>query len=185
MQKHNKMNARTRIETGVIYIVFAFYLLFLLKLLIFSRVSLTDNGLDAARSVNLIPFASVMGYVRGGSEVIERFALSNVVGNILIFIPLGAYLPLVKRGKRITSHLVIIFTWSLLVEIIQGVFGMGTADIDDIILNCLGGLIGVWGYRLLLLILGKESRARTAMAIFSAAGLPVLLYYTFVIKLRL
>lgn len=183
MKNGSTMNTRTRIETAVICIVFAIYLLFLARLLIFSRVSLSDlvNGFEAAeRSINLIPFGSIMEYVRGDSDVIVRSAFSNVIGNIVAFIPLGAYMTLLRCDKRIARILLLIFIASLLIEIIQGVFGIGAADVDDIILNCTGGLVGILGYRLLHLILHSENRARTAIAILS-----MLLYYTFIIKLRL
>ncbi|MNI31119.1 VanZ like family protein [compost metagenome] len=74
---------------------------------------------------------------------------------------------------------------SLFIEIIQGLLGIGASDIDDIILNCLGGLVGILGYKFLLFILRDEKKVRTAITILSAIGLPVLLYYLFVVRLRL
>ncbi len=188
MNNMSKPSVRARVETIILYVVFAFYILFLLKLLIFSRLSLSDlqSGFQGAtRAINLIPFGSIRNYVLSDSANIQRFAFGNVVGNILAFVPLGAYLPLFRRDKRIARNLLPIFIASLLIEIIQGLFGIGTADIDDVILNCLGGLLGIWGYRIFLLILRDQQKVRTAMAILSAMGLPVLLYYLFMIKLRL
>jgi glycopeptide antibiotics resistance protein len=74
---------------------------------------------------------------------------------------------------------------SLFVEIIQGYLGIGAADIDDIILNCLGGLIGILGYKFLLFILRDEKKVRVAITILSAIGLPILLYLSFMVRLRL
>jgi glycopeptide antibiotics resistance protein len=74
---------------------------------------------------------------------------------------------------------------SSFVEVIQGLLGIGTADIDDIILNCLGGLIGILVYKFLLLILRDEKKVSTAITILSAIGLPVLLYLLFMVRLRL
>ena len=74
---------------------------------------------------------------------------------------------------------------SLFIEIIQGVLGIGASDIDDIILNCLGGLVGVLGYKFLLFILRDEKKVRVAIIILSAIGLPVLLYLLFMVRLRL
>lgn len=180
MKSTSTMTTRTRIETIILYVVFAFYILFLLKLMIFSRVSSPD-----ARSINLIPFASIKAYLLGGSATLTRFAFSNVAGNIIAFMPLGAYLPLFRSNKSTLRNLLVILIASLVIELIQGTFGIGTADIDDIILNCLGGLIGIWGYKLLVRIFRSEKRAHTAMTIVSAMGLPILLYYLFIIKLRL
>ena len=61
---------------------------------------------------------------------------------------------------------------------------MGASDIDDIILNCSGGFIGILGYKLLLFILRHEKRVNTAITILSAMGLPILLYYLFMVKMR-
>jgi glycopeptide antibiotics resistance protein len=126
-----------------------------------------------------------MEYISGGSANIRKFAFSNVVGNIEIFIPLGVYLTLLKKDKRVITNLLFIFLVSLFVEVIQGLLGIGAADIDDIILNCLGGLIGILGYKFLLLILRDEKKVRTVLTILSAFGLPVILYLLFMVKLRL
>lgn len=182
------MNKREKIETVFLYGVFICYILFLIKLLFLSRVSLLDmfnsqRTLD--RSINLIPFYSIKEYIFSGSDTIKRFAFSNVVGNIVIFTPLGAYLLLFKNNKRVMTNLLFIFKVSLFVEIIQGLLGIGAADIDDIILNCLGGLVGFLGYKFLLFILRDEKKVRVVITILSAMGLPVLLYLLFMVKLRL
>lgn len=108
-----------------------------------------------------------------------------MIGNIVIFIPLGTYLSLFKNNKRVKINLLFIFTVSLFVEIIQGLLGIGAADIDDVILNCLGGLTGVLGYKFLLFILRDEKKVRFAITILSVMGSPILLYLLFLVKLRL
>lgn len=182
------MNKRERINSVFLYGVFICYILFLIKLLLLSRVSfleLFDSQRTLSRSINLIPFHSIMEYISSGSANIRKFAFSNVVGNIEIFIPLGVYLSLLKKDKRVITNLLFIFLVSLFVEVIQGLLGIGAADIDDIILNCLGGLIGILGYKFLLLILRDEKKVRTAIIILSAVGLPVIIYLLFMVKLRL
>ncbi|MFC0216242.1 VanZ family protein, partial [Paenibacillus chartarius] len=116
---------------------------------------------------------------------IKNFAFVNVVGNIVIFIPIGTYLSLFKNDKRVLTNLLLIFILSSFIEIIQGLFGIGASDIDDILLNCLGGLVGIFGYKLLLRILREEKIVRTAITILSAGGLPVVLYLLFAVRLRL
>ena len=182
------MNKRERIKTVFLYGVFICYILFLIKLLILSRVSLLElfNGQRTlSRSINLIPFYSIKGYLFGSSATIKNFAFSNVVGNIVIFIPLGTYLSLFKNDKRVRTNLTIIFIVSLFVEIIQGLLGIGASDIDDIILNSLGGWIGILCYKFLMVILSDEKKVRTAITILSAIGLPRLLFLLFIVRLRL
>jgi len=125
-----------------------------------------------------------MEYISGSSANIKAFAFGNVVGNIVIFIPLGTYLSLLKNDKRVITNLLLIFIVSLFVEIIQGLLGIGASDIDDIILNCLGGLIGILGYKFLLFILRDEKKVHTAITILSAIGLPCILYYLFMVRMR-
>jgi glycopeptide antibiotics resistance protein len=74
---------------------------------------------------------------------------------------------------------------SLSIEIIQGILGIGASDIDDIILNCLGGLVGILVYKFLLVILPDEKKVRFVITTLSATGFPVLLYLLFVVRLRL
>lgn len=182
------MNKRERIETVFLYGVFICYILLLSKLLLLSRVSLLDmfnsqRTLD--RSINLIPFHTIKEYIFSDSATIKKFALSNVVGNMVIFIPLGVYLPLFKKNRRVMTNLLFIFKVSLCIEIIQGILGIGASDIDDIILNCLGGLVGILGYKYLLSILRDEKKVRVAITVLSSIGLPVLLYLLLMVRLRL
>lgn len=173
------MSLRARIETVVILAVFVLYVAFFLKLLIFSR----EPG--AERSLNLIPFASITEYAGGGTAGLKRFAWSNVVGNILLFVPLGAYLPVLRARVTLGSGMLLIAAVSVGVEIVQGVFGLGASDVDDVILNCLGGLIGMLFTALLLVVLRRRSRVRTAIAVLSLFAVPVLYELLFVIQLRM
>ena len=130
------MNKRERIEKAFLYGVFICYILFLIKLLFLSRVSLLElfnsqRTLD--RTINIIPFSSITEYLFSNSPTVKRFAFGNVIGNIAIFIPLGVYLSLFKNNKKIINNLLLIFIVSLFTEIIQGLLGIGSSDIDDII----------------------------------------------------
>jgi len=182
------MNKRERIETVFLYVVFVCYILFLFKLLVLSRVPLQDT-VDSQRtlgnSINFIPFYSIKEYLFSNSTIIKRFAFSNVVGNIVIFIPLGAYLTLFNKNKRAIINLLFIVLMSLFIEVIQGLTGIGAADIDDIILNSLGGFVGILGYELLLFLSRDEKVVRVTITILSVIGLPVLLYLLLMVRLRL
>lgn len=179
MKNGGIMNKRERIKIVFLYGVFICYILLLIKILLVSRTPYSES-----RSINLIPFYSINEYIYSNSATIKRFAFGNVIGNIVIFIPLGAYLSLFKKNKRVIINLLFIFIVSLLIEIIQGLLCMGASDIDDIILNCLGGFIGILGYKFLLFILRGEKKVHTAITILSAMGLPFILYYLFMMRMR-
>lgn len=186
--KNGRIVNKERFKTVLLYGVFICYILFLFKLLLLSRVSLLDlfnNQRTFNRSINLISFHSIKEYIFSSSATIKNFAFANVIGNMVIFIPLGTYLSLFKNDKRIITNLFFIFIVSLFIEIIQGLFGLGASDIDDIILNGLGGLVGILGYKFLSFILQDEKKACSAITILSAIGLPVLFWLLFMVRLRL
>jgi glycopeptide antibiotics resistance protein len=170
---------RAKAETLAIFAVFALYAAFLLKLLLFSRAP------GSERSINLIPFASIAQYAFSHSPGTARVAFANVVGNILIFIPLGVYASWLRPRAAAWLTILKVASVSVAVEIIQGVFAVGASDIDDVILNCVGGLIGILAFRLLSAILRGRSRERTAMAVFSLLSMPVWVYFLFIIRLHM
>jgi glycopeptide antibiotics resistance protein len=173
------MTALAKIGTVVIWAVFVLYLVLLLKLLLFSRPP------GSERSLNLIPFATISSYLFSDSAVMKGFAIGNVIGNVVAFVPLGAFLPLLRRRTGIWTNLLIVVCASVAVEIIQGVFGLGASDIDDVILNTLGGLIGVLFFTLLRVHLRRWSRVITVMAVLSLLAVPILYYFLFAIRLRM
>ncbi|MBM7567230.1 VanZ family protein [Paenibacillus sacheonensis] len=182
------MRKLERVKAFFLYVVFLCYILLLIKILFLSRVSfaeLFDRHRTAVRSVNLIPFCSISEFLSGSSRNLKDFAFANVVGNILIFFPLGVYSSVLSNHTRVRSHLLRIIAASVVVEIIQGLLAIGTADIDDVILNSLGGWIGIAVYKLLLLLLRNKKNVHTAVVLLSViVGLPVIFYYLFMIKMR-
>ncbi|TQM62885.1 glycopeptide antibiotics resistance protein [Humibacillus xanthopallidus] len=173
------MTLLVKIGTVVIWVVSVFYLALLLKLLLFSR------PLGSERSLNLIPFATISGYLFSGPATAKRFAIGNVIGNVVAFVPLGALLPLLRRWMGIWTNLLIVLCVSVAVEIVQGVFGVGASDIDDVILNTLGGLVGILCFTLLRALLRSWSRLITVMAVLSLLAVPILCYFLFAIRLRM
>ena len=102
--------------------------------------------------LNLIPFIYLFDYPT------VKEALLNLVGNIAMFIPLGVVWPLVfpelsTHGKAIAAGVGI----SLTIEVLQLPFFDRASDIDDLILNSLGFLIG---YGIYLLVRKIQSICR-------------------------
>jgi glycopeptide antibiotics resistance protein len=170
---------RVKAETVAIFAGFALYAAFALKVLLFSRVP------GSGRSFNLIPFASITNYVFSRSPGTERAAFANVAGNILIFIPLGLYAWWFRHRAAAWLTMLTVASVSVAVEVIQGVFAVGASDIDDVILNCVGGLIGMLTLWLLSAVLRERSRVRTAMAVLSLLSMLVWCYFLFIIRLRM
>lgn len=170
---------RAKAETVVIVAVFALYAAFLLRLLLFSRAP------GSERSINLIPFASIAEFMSSHSSGAGRVAFANVVGNILIFVPLGVYVSWLPQRAAAWLAMLLVALVSVAVEIIQGVFAVGASDIDDVILNCVGGIMGILIFRLLSAFLREQSLVRTGMAVLSLLSVPVWCYFLFVVRLHL
>lgn len=105
------------------------------------------NSKFLPRQYNLIPFHSIMNDVRVG----RPFSL-NTVGNILMFIPLGIGIRSLLAKKKAFWGAVICCGASLLVEISQFILATGSFDVDDILLNTMGGILGVLAWQLLYLL---------------------------------
>ena len=99
------------------------------------------------RRVNLVPFKTIFSYLNLFSRGRSSVALLNLVGNIILFIPMGLYLPWFFKYLRKfwKDTLAVLFT-ILLVEGLEYVTGRGSLDVDDVILNLLGAIIayGIW-----------------------------------------
>lgn len=111
--------------------------------------------------INLVPFATVKSMLRFGSFSQK---LINLAGNVLIFIPLGCLLPaLWKRLRRCWKTIPLCAAVSLLIESVQLFVGR-SVDVDDLILNTLGGALGYLLFALLfffLRLLRKPKRSKS------------------------
>lgn len=87
--------------------------------------------------INLIPFVNLFDYDN------KRDLLLNVIGNTAMFIPSGIVLPIIyKKLNRYWKVVAAGAMISLCIEIIQLPFSVRTSDVDDLILNTLGVVIG-------------------------------------------
>lgn len=103
---------------------------------------------------NLVPFTTIMPYLSG--ERGQMIGLFNIGGNIALFIPFGFLLPFVFRTVTWRTVLALAIGIPLVIEITQEVFHIGIFDIDDVILNGLGMVLGYFAF--VLLTLWKSSR---------------------------
>lgn len=135
----------------LIKILFSIYILFLILFVVlkfdgsFERIislhnSIIENEKDGLRNINLIPFRSMSSYLR---NITETFAFKNIAANIVIFIPLGFFISN-KNPKNVFKALIICLGVILSIELIQLFFKIGFFDVDDIILNFIGSLLGVF-----------------------------------------
>ena len=101
--------------------------------------------------INLVPFVNLFDYPE------LRNAVLNLIGNIAMFIPIGVIYPIVY--KTLNTHAKVIAAgvgFSLCIEILQLPFFDRVSDIDDLILNSLGFLVGYGIYLLVSRICVKN-----------------------------
>ena len=126
--KNNRQRNLTRI-------LFAIYFLILVWILLF-KMSFSIDELYKNRSINLIPFM--------GSVVVNgRIYINEIIDNILVFIPLGIYICMLKEYWSILRKISVGFFISLGIEVLQFILAIGATDITDLIGNTLGGIIGI------------------------------------------
>lgn len=131
----------------ILYIITILYLLLLCE-----RYGRTEGYCEYR--MNLIPFQEInrfagelRRFVLYRDGIYFEVSMLNLLGNILIFVPFGALLPCVTR-KKIHWYQAICysFLFSLFIECSQLFAKVGVFDVDDLILNTVGGLIGFWLY---------------------------------------
>ena len=131
---------------------FCFYkeisvLLFILYVMcLFEIVTLQDYNYGLS---NYIPFKEIFRY-----EVGSRLFIKNIIGNVLLFLPYGYFASDYLKSKKILPICFLTMLVSVTIEYVQLNIGR-TFDIDDVILNTMGGIFGYLLYRLIERIKGK------------------------------
>lgn len=110
-------------------LIFIIYVLLLYQLL-------TNVETNTSGGYNLIPFIEITRY-----EIGSKLFMYNVIGNIVIFIPFGYFVSGYIKASKVSHILAVSVISSLTVEVVQLQIGR-SFDIDDIILNVCGAIIG-------------------------------------------
>lgn len=146
-------------QKRLLSLFFFLYLLILIKMIVFKyplaqMKEIVDAWqkevvLEGWNTANFIPFKTIKMYIQYYQLPGIR-SFSNLFGNILIFIPIGFMLPVVHKASK---NVLIMFLNALFlvlgIEIFQLFSNFGAFDVDDIILNCFGVLMGRCLYQIL------------------------------------
>lgn len=141
-------------KTGVVKGIFLLYCLLMFWLLLGQRMDSLDFLRDSGESrYNLIPLQTIRWYLSLPKITTNMYLLHhgyiNLLGNVIMFIPLGLLLPGVyKPMKRFWSFLLAATVGIAAMEVLQLLSGLGICDVDDLILNLFGALIGYLFYRI-------------------------------------
>ena len=127
---NKKKDNRTNKLTTVLFIIYLIALFWILLLKLGVQFSYMAN-----RRVNLIPFKDA--FSRG------RIDFSEIILNVLIFVPLGMYAGVLFKRWNFGKKLFFFFLTSLMFELLEFVFRIGAFDVTDIITNTSGGITGL------------------------------------------
>lgn len=105
---------------------------------------------------NFIPFKTIFFYLFL-AEINLNIRLENLAGNVIGFIPFGFLLPLLFKDLLSFKKIILLtFCLSLGFEMIQLAFSLGSFDVDDLILNTLGGVLGYIPIKLYKMYMRKQ-----------------------------
>lgn len=108
---------------------------------------------QVARNHNLRPFHTVMLYTRllaSSRRGLVKLAIVNLLGNVVMFVPLGFFLPrILPRLRKLWRTLLACAGIVTTVELIQLFTLVGSCDVDDLILNLVGAALGYGIFRLI------------------------------------
>ena len=146
MERHRKTAIRT---------LFVVYCIVMVQLLFFRAPSTRaiPYWQIVQENLNIIPLATIRDQVyfisHETNRIMVHYAYLNLLGNIIAFIPFGIFLPLLgNKTKKPGRTLFISFVVFLAIEIVQLFSLTGRADIDDVLLNMLGCLLGYCLWRI-------------------------------------
>ena len=148
----------------LLMLCFAIYILCL-----FQVVTFQDDTSWASN--NFIPFKEILRY-----NITSRLFIKNVLGNMIMFLPFGFFISYYLRAEKPHITLILTLIASIAIEIVQMVIGR-VFDVDDIILNLLGGLAGFYAYSIMTKVLqkipnlSKKEWFRDIIAILVLAGI--------------
>lgn len=132
-----KNRARFRVLGKILFVL---YIAFLLYFLIFSDWY-GRAGEMSDYHYNLVLFREIKRFWIY-REQLGWLSYANLFGNVLIFIPFGFFMPMASRYRSFSLTLFYSFGLSFLVEAFQLVTKVGSFDVDDMLLNTIGGVIG-------------------------------------------
>lgn len=125
-------------KTGlIIYSLILIYNVFIVAYGRVNRLSMVSTD------YNLVPFKTIKSYLGVFEYGFSPISFINLAGNIVAFIPLGFLLPIsfdkFRNYKLITITGIAV---SSVIEVVQLKFKIGYFDVDDILLNTLGVVVG-------------------------------------------
>lgn len=140
-----KNKEKVAIYKELLMLSFIIYIICLFQVVTFQdEVSWATN--------NFIPLKEIFRY-----DIGSRLFFKNVLGNMVMFMPFGFFVSYYLKNDRPTATVILTIIASISIEVVQMMIGR-VFDVDDIILNVVGGLLGYYVYHILNTIGNKLPR---------------------------
>lgn len=137
---------RRRLVAGILFLL---YFCVLFYFLFFSE-EMGRTFSERTYHYNLVPLKEIRRFLHYWRTLGITAVFLNLAGNILAFMPFGSFLPMFSaRCKKWRFTVLYSFELSLLVELLQLVFKVGSFDVDDLLLNTIGGMLGYLVYQMI------------------------------------
>lgn len=137
---------KKRVVRGIAWVLFIIYMVALVYFLFFSE-QMGRIPSDEYK-YSLRPLKEIRRYLTYIDQLGLWYVFLNLAGNVMAFVPFGFVLPVITRYRKFYQVFFLSMEFSLIVEIIQLVSKVGSFDVDDILLNTLGGVLGYVAYQI-------------------------------------
>lgn len=130
---------KSNVVTTIVIIALLGYCVWMIGLLFFRSRPTLD-----IYHYNMIPFATIEQLLMHRDHYNTETWVKNLFGNIILFMPLGVFIPLLnQRYLRVANLVILVAVLIFVVECIQMLTYVGSFDVDDILLNTLGAWLGL------------------------------------------
>ena len=152
-----RLAMRVPVRRAAMEALFAGYMGALLYIVFVQLPLRSDDTRFAWASVNLVPARTALGIIRDFPGLV----IQQLLGNVIMFVPLGLFLPLLStRCRRFAMTAAVGLSVSVGIELVQFALlltrtSRRSVDVDDVILNLAGACLGYLVWR------GAHALART------------------------
>ena len=142
-------------------------------------MTLVGGPLTRIDAVNMIPFHSIRENLKYGHSPISWDMLYNIV----MFVPFGIIYCYYQKTFCIYKAIGLSVLTTFSIEMAQFIFKTGVVDIDDLIVNTIGSLLGIFFYIALQKILQRAQMLDVHEVIDTVATILPPLFITFVVEM--
>ncbi len=117
--------------------------------------SSTPYSEQLQQNINLVPFETIRLFwnivKNSSSGYMTRYAFKNLIGNVVMFVPLGLLPCVFRKLNSFTKYIITVVITIAIIEVIQLFTLLGSCDIDDLMLNVVGAVIGYFAVKIILI----------------------------------